>query len=308
MSMLTSRFAAISALACAAFVLSAAAATAAPGPVDVQLRVETPTETLFNGAQTTGARTGARGVNLAPSPPDPNTCTHAYDPVTWSYLKKDMPDATALTVAADFADAEGLDHIVKDFGFGHLLCGIGGLLGDNDKFWLVKINNKTATAGGDFITADSAVKSGDEVLWYFTTPQITHTLDLNLPARASVGEYVTGKVTKYSNTSDAATPARGASVEGGGSSGVADVGGNVRLKFAEPGAYLVSAAASGATRGSDVIEVVEGPVPASNPGLTPASKARRVCAKYRRGWRKYNKRYKRIYKRCYRNAKRRYAK
>jgi plastocyanin len=295
----TRRSAAIAALTCA--LVAPAAAQAAPGPVDVQLRVETPTETLFNGGQSTSARTGARGVNLTPSPPDPNSCTHAYDPITWGYVKQDIPDVTALTVAADFADAEGLDHIVKDFGWGHLLCGIGALLGDNSQFWLVKINNKTQTSGGGFITADTAVNPGDEVLWYFTNASITHTLDLDLPSQVFVGEYANGTVTKYSNNTDAATPARGASVSGGGASGVTDVNGKVRLKFGEPGAYLVSAAANGSTRGSDVIEVLPAPSPAAT------SKARRVCAKYRRGWRKYNKRYKRIYKRCLRSAKRRYG-
>lgn len=278
----------------------AGAALAAAGPVTVNLRVETPTETLFNGAVSTAARLGDRGVNLAPSPPDPNTCTHATDPVTWGNLKQDVASATTLTAAADFADADGLDHIVKDFGWGRMLCGLGAYLGNNDAYWLVKVGNKSQNAGG-YVTADSEVQNGDEVLWYFTNALITHTLDLNLPAQAIAGETVTGSVTKFSNYSDASTPARGAAVEGGGASGVADVNGRARLKFAEPGSYLVSAAAGGATRGSDVIEVLE------KPGPDAQSKARRVCAKYRRGWRKYNKRYKKIYKRCFRSATLRFA-
>ncbi len=301
----TRRLAAIAALTCALIAPMAVGAQAASGPVPVQLRVETPSETLFNGAQSTSARTGARGVNLTPSPPDPNSCTHAYDPNTWGYVKQDIPNATALTAAADFADAEGLDHIVKDFGWGHLLCGIGALLGDDDDFWLVKINNKTQTSSGGFITADTEVQPGDEVLWYFTNPSVTHTLDLKLPSQVFVGEYTSGSVTKYSNNTDAATPARGASVAGGGASGVTDVNGKVRLKFGEPGSYLVSAAVNGATRGSDVIEVLEPPTPDAQ--RTAKSKARRVCAKYRRGWRKYNKRYKRVYRRCMRSATRRFA-
>ncbi len=295
------RAGALTALACAAFAVSASSAPAATSPVPIQLRVETSGETLYNGPLTTSPRLGVNGINLAPTPIDPNSCTHAFDPVTFGYAKKDIPVVTPTTAAADFADAEGLDHIVKDFGWGNMVCGIGSFLGDNNQFWLVKIGNRSQTPGGGFITGDTELKPGDELLWYFTSPSITHTLDLDLPAQVFVGEVLTGSVFKYSNTNDSMTPARGASVAGGGAAGVADVNGRARLRFPEPGSYLVSAAANGATRGSDVIEVLE------KPGPTAQSKARRVCAKYRRGWRKYNKRYKRIYKRCFRSATLRFA-
>lgn len=290
--------------ALASLVVLAAGAQTAAADVTVNMRVETPTETVFNGAVTTGPRTGANGVFRTPYPPTPTDCFHDFNMSTFENERIDVATPSPITAAADYADnVEGVDHIAKDFGWGILLCGLGGYIGDNDDFWLVKINNKSNLPGGGFVTSTTPLSAGDELLWYFTNSSITHTLDVNLPAEGTTGVAVAGVVSKYSNFNDAKTAARGAKLEAGDGAATADINGKFRIKFDQPGQYLVSAESRGTTRGSDVITIADAPLAGQ---LTAEQKARRVCAKYRRGWRKYNKRYKSIYKRCKRSAVKRY--
>lgn len=264
------------------FALAAATASATA----INLRVETPDQTLYNGT----LNTGPRSVNISAGT---STCVSDYPPVS-----KAIGVANPITAAADFADAEGVGHIVKDFGWGLFLCNVGSYTGDDSNFWLVKINNRTKTAGGDYITGETELSAGDELLLYLTNSTETHSLGFNLPATAVAGETVKSTIYKFSNNTDAKLAAKSATVAGGGATAVSDLNGQFKLKFDEPGTYLMSATAKNATRGSDVITITE---PPAVDAVAAAQKyARHVCAKYRRGGRKYKAHYKRLYKRCFR--------
>ncbi|MBJ7348811.1 MAG: hypothetical protein JHC87_09610 [Thermoleophilaceae bacterium] len=264
------------------FALAAASASATA----INLRVETPDQTLYNGTLNTGPRSVSISENSS-------TCALGFPAAT-----KAIAIANPITAAADFADAEGVGHIVKDYGWGLFLCNVGSYTGDDNNFWLVKINNRTKTAGGDYITGETELSAGDELLLYLTNSSETHSLGFNLPATAVAGEFVKSTIYKYSNNTDAKLAAKNATVAGGNATAVSDLNGQFKLKFDEPGTYLVSATAKNATRGSDVITITE--PPPLDVVAAAQKQARHVCAKYRRGGRKYNTHYKRLYKRCFR--------
>lgn len=235
----------------------------------VHLRVETPTETLFNGSVNTGPRTVA-----AEDVPGSNA----------NFCDSDgAADANATSPSPNTAVADsGLSYGTSGlrYSFGTAMCRIGAYGTTATESWTVKINNKM---DGYSVSGDTTVVDGDKVLWYFGPWSISSSLDLVLPAKVGVGQQVTGRVDAYDNGTDLQSPAAGAQVTGGGASATAGADGLFSISFATPGRYLVSATKADAVRASAWVEVepaaVELPPIGAQPGVS-ANRFRACAARY----------------------------
>ena len=139
------------------------------------------------------------------------------------------------------------------FGFGLVICGIGGVEAGPGTFWYLKSNHEEATVGADQLK----LASGDEVLLYlaadnFPAPNPSE-LELVAPARAEAGAPFDVQVLQHACVTDpstfavtcSSTPAAGVTVSGGegaattGADGSAQVSASKSVKLA-------------ATRGTDI--------------------------------------------------------
>lgn len=233
----------LASLCALAFILAVAGSAAA---VKVDLRIEGAATTLANTTLETGPRSLARA--------DSN-CTADGGSVS-------SAAATPSTAAADWAQFAGSTALVQDAGWGVFLCGLGGETGDaTGGWWLVKINNKTQDPPGTYLTGSTTLNEGDDVLWYRDAAwPPAPTLDVVLPAKAGVGQAVTGRVDSFNSETDAYSPGAGAAISGGDASATTAADGGFSVSFSTVGKHLVTASKSGAIRGSAVVEVTADPV------------------------------------------------
>jgi len=239
---------AIAVLAC--FAATANAATNAT----VKVRIETPTETLFNGT----VQTGARAVDSLGG-----NCDGAAGTANVSR-------ATPISAAADAAQQASSTAFPFFAGYGGTyLCQVGAYVESYPHgSWSLKINNHAAPPPVGYVTGGDEIDNGDQVLWYFTDDYTLPTLDLNLPATATVGWPVEGTVYIYDTGTDAKSPAGDASVSGGGANANVRADGGVTLTFPQPGTFIVATTASKAFRGSTRVVVSAA---ASAPAVQPAA-------------------------------------
>jgi hypothetical protein len=115
-------------------------------------------------------------------------------------------------------------------------------------YWSFWLNNKEASVGA----CEAELESGDQVLFFpacygasCPTPEPTP-LEIEAPVTANLGENVPVTVKQY-NSKGEASPAIGASVEGGGATATTDSQGHAILKLTDTGTdtLRVSAATSG---------------------------------------------------------------
>jgi hypothetical protein len=201
----------------------AVAAPAVAKSIPVDLRVE-----AANGRALTAERyqTFSTRVKTARQPPSCNG----------SGATKQLPGTTALGTLVDGSLVNRrLDPLLvsDEFSFGLLVCGVGG---DNasgsTSFWLYKVNHIAPEIGGD----QFAVKPGDDVLWYFVDGSRNSGDELGLaaPARVQPGQQFDATVHAYDSAGVRRTVA-GATVAGGGASGVTDASGVAHLTLNRSG-------------------------------------------------------------------------
>lgn len=300
---------ALVALATALSLLGVAASSALA--VDVNVRIETPDETLYNGPISTGAR------NLISEDLSPGTVNYCdsdepIGPPDWAPVTIPSGGATANSAVHDVAENIGISYGTSGgrYGFGIAMCRIGSYGSiDNVQTWSVKINNKSQV-GGSYVNGDTPLSAGDDVLWYLGGPNVTRTTSLKLPGSAPAQGLVNGQLTIFKNGSDTAVgTVIGAKVAGGGATANVRTDGTFSIEFPEPGTYLVSATAPNAARSSALINVTAALTPAQKASLVKRRLAR-CRAKYRskRGASRVAKKSNlRKYRRCARVVKSKFA-
>jgi uncharacterized protein DUF4430 len=195
------------ALAWALFATSLAAvgaltATAEAQPVAAGLRVEASTTTLAPEV-TYLSDTARLQTDTRPA------CGGSGNPVTAA-----GPTALGLLAFAGRDNGRLRPLGVSDrFSFGLFVCGVGDFVGGNTSYWLYKVNHVSPEVGGE----QFALKSGDQVLWYFVDSTAGRNtgdeLELVAPVRARPDQSFEVKVNTVSS-SGKRTPAAGAEVAG----------------------------------------------------------------------------------------------
>lgn len=167
----------------------------------------------------------------------------------------DDPNALSLLATAARASRTVRPLSLSDqFGFGLLICGIGGVDAGPSEFWYLKSNHEESTFGADQLT----VERGDEILFYlapdnFPEPNPAE-LELVAPAAANPGDSVAVSVVQHACTTDQATfevscsstPAAGVTIAGGSANATTGADGTAQVKIDESTDELV------ATRGTDI--------------------------------------------------------
>ena len=220
----------------------AAVGAASAGATTVNLRVEAPNETLFNGS----VNTGARSVDdLSPNCAGTTISSNA------------VSKPTTVTAVADWIAGLGFAAPVYSTAYGAgFICQIGAYQKTETSYWLLKINNQDSPPPAGYVTASDQLFEGDSVLVYYSDGSLTGSLDLKIPAAAKPGDLVSGVVNSWSNFSgDVKSAAAGVTVSGGGATTTTANDGSFSLSIAQPGSYLVSATNAGAVRGSAWITI-----------------------------------------------------
>jgi hypothetical protein len=240
-----------------------ATASQRPASIRVHVRIEGPDRTLFNGVVATrpasfttqpvaGTACDSLSVrSFAPTAPSPVTALNDALAVAsvgfWS-------DPTAFTYGDQVVGTRGLAPGVKPFSYGPEVCRIGRYVNDDARGagWRLKINNVNAFPSGA-VSPTSQIGHGATVVWYWSEPDTKRTLDIKLPQRAIVGKRVNGHVDAWDNATNRRVDAKNVAV--GGPTGMikAATGGDFSLRLRSPGLHVISTAASGSARGSDVI-------------------------------------------------------
>jgi Domain of unknown function (DUF4430) len=207
----------------------AIAGSAVAKSVPVDLRVEG-----ANGRALTADRylTAGTKVTTTKQPPSCNG----------SGATKALPGATALGALVDGSLVDSrLDPLLvsDEFSFGLLVCGVGG---DNatgaSSFWLYKVNHVSPEVGAD----QFPVKPDDDVLWFFVdgAKNSGDELELSAPARVRPGDEFEVAVVAY-DFAGAKRPVLGATVAGGGATGVTDATGVAHLTLNRTGTRTLRA-------------------------------------------------------------------
>jgi hypothetical protein len=243
--------------------VAASDSAGAGGAIRVHVRVEAPDRTLFNGVVTTSAKgfttepvpgTACDGLTvrtLSPATPSPITALDAALTVAsrgfWS-------DPAAFSWGGQQVGTRGLPANVKPFSFGPELCRIGRWVSNpaTGAGWKLKVGNRGGGPAGP-ISPTAPIGHGASVLWYWSEPTTTRTLDLQLPSRTIARRAVVGRVRAWSNATD--QPVAAELVKVGGPRRMVRVraDGSFSLRIDSPGLYVIGASATGAARGSDVI-------------------------------------------------------
>lgn len=288
-------------------------ASTANADVNVNVRIETPTETVFNGPVSTGER-ALISEDLSPGTINFCDSNEPAGPPDWSTPTVPSGGPTANSAVHDAAALMGMTYGTSGSrylgSFGIAMCRIGshGSI-DNVQTWSVKINDQGHPNGG-FVTGDTVLSEGDDVLWYLGGPNITRTTNVKLPATVPAQGTVSGRVSVFKNSDDSkVSTVIGAKVEGGGASANVRTDGSFNLVFPEEGTFLVSATAPNAARSSTFVTV--------GPPLTQAQKASLVKSRLARCRAKYRskkrasaaakRRNLRQYRRCVKVVKSKYA-
>lgn len=190
-------------LACALAALAPAVAAAAP--TISSLRVEAGGKALSPGTSYVHDTARIRTSTVS-------ACGGSGKTVT-------VPGPTALGLVEYARRAEGRPlspfRVSDKFDFGLFVCGIGDFVGDDERFWLYKVNHVAPEVGGGQFTT----KRGDEVLWYFSdTRNNVNTGDelvLSAPARSRSGRTFTVRVLAF-DAQGQSQPAAGVRIRGGG--------------------------------------------------------------------------------------------
>jgi len=213
--------------------------------INVNLRVEGATKTLFSGSVSTAARS-------VPGSTDRPECRANTTPAAF---------ATPNTFTA-IADAVGDSNIASSgtyYGWGTLLCAVSGEFpADTLGGWLVRINQQDSTAPNGYVTAADPLTEGSSVVAFLSPAYgaFTSSLELRLPLTAKTGVPAGGFVDSFDTSTDAKSPGSGAAVYGGGASTTAGADGGFSITFPTAGTYLVHAAAPNAVRGSQWVTVI----------------------------------------------------
>jgi hypothetical protein len=221
-------------LTCVVFAILALASSTSAASVPVDLRVvETGGQTLADQTQFTDTVTFRT---------DPGADCFGPPGGSGNNVTIQGPTAMGAIIDASLADPDLRPVSITDqFSFGLGLCGIGGYVADDDKFWYLKHNHAGAQVGGDQL----AVKPGDDVLWYlspgFPPP---NELELVGPRLAKPGDAVPVTVFSYDDASSR-TPAAGAVVTG--AEQPTDANGATTVIAGAEGTYPLRA-----TRGADI--------------------------------------------------------
>jgi hypothetical protein len=259
-------------------VLALALATTAQASTNanVHLRVEAPTETLYNGSVNTGPRTVAGGVDTPAC--RANGQGHAY------------PSANPLTAIQDAFGVGGYKTSGTYYSFGTLLCSVGGVSGTFNDYWFFKINNNAHPQPAGYASGETELNDGDDVVAYFdlAAEANTHTLDLKIPPTASPGQTVTGTVNAYDNSTDEKTTPAGVAVIGDSVSATTNSNGQFTFAIPKSGKFLLGATLAHAIRASAWISIDP-----ATPAAKPAN--RFVACKH-----KYKSKRSAKYKRCLR--------
>lgn len=206
-------------------------ALAAAKTTTAKLRVLTPTTVLDPG--TTYIVDDSVTVPTRPDadclgPPGGSGAEYSYDEPTALSLLATAGRTTKSVSPLSLSD---------QFGFGIVVCGIGGAEAGPSEFWYLKSNHSEASVGADQLK----VGNGDEVLFYlaadnFPAPNPAE-LELSAPARAKPGEPVPVSVVQHACVTDqttfevtcGSTPAAGVTVGGGGAIATTGADGKAEL-------------------------------------------------------------------------------
>jgi hypothetical protein len=239
---------AAAALAAAAFACIAPAAALAD-TTTAELRVLTPDRVLDPGTTYY-----VDDEVTVPTRPDAD----CLGPPGGSGAEFSFPDPVALSLLATAGRTTRSVRplsLSDQFGFGLVVCGIGGVEAvEGQSFWYLKSNHAEASVGADQLK----IADGDQVLFYlapdnFPNPNPAE-LELTAPARATPGEPFTAQVLQHSCATDPNTfevtcstqPAAGATITGGAAAATTGPDGTAQLAAAGKKATLV------ATRGADI--------------------------------------------------------
>lgn len=231
-------------LALAAVMTVAGLGAANASAINVQLRVEGATKTLFSGSVSTAARS-------VPGSTDRPECRANTTPATF---------ASPNTFTA-IADAVGESNIASSgtyYGWGTMLCAVSGEFpADTLGGWFVRINQQDSTAPNGYVTAADPITEGSSVVAFLSPAYgaFTSSLELRLPTSAKPGVPVSGFVDSFDTGTDAKSSGSGASVSGGGASATAGADGGFSITFPAEGKFLVNASAANAVRGSQWVTV-----------------------------------------------------
>ncbi|MFY9488174.1 MAG: hypothetical protein WAP35_05705 [Solirubrobacterales bacterium] len=239
----------------------------------VNLRIEAPDKTLFNGPVSAGPGTVAGGV-------DTPECRANAQGVNYS-------KATVLTAIQTALGAGGYRTSGTHYSFGTLICSLGGHAVTPVDYWFVKNNNSGHPQPAGYVSGDTELENGDDVLVYFqiAAANITKTLDIKLPANAQPGQTVTGSVAAYDNDTDAKSPAAGATVAADGAVATTDAQGEFKIALPKPGKQLVTAEAAHAIRASTNITID----PATPAPIVKINRFVRCARTYKKSSRKHRR-------------------
>lgn len=169
-------------------------------PVIVNVRIEGPKRTFFDG------NVAARPEVLTKDSSGPHACNGENNGANKT------PGATVTTALdaaarkAHFSWAATWYSSPPDF----LVTAIGPFAGGSSTFWSAVLNYKTLPVGG----CQVEVHTGDQVLWYFASTQ-KYDLELIGPKHVGSGHALKLKVLAYSTSAPyASRPAASASVDG----------------------------------------------------------------------------------------------
>jgi hypothetical protein len=227
------------ALPAALVLLSVAAAPAALAlPVTVNLRVEGPTKTVFDGPVTTD------GHDVTTKTAGTNKCdgTNAG--------AEPEPGPTATAALDDAAKLAGftIDGPYGTYGPDYFLERVADeQIDPNSQYWSLWINHSFSDKGG----CQKRVLAGQDVLWAGIPFSVSIPLKLSGPASALTGQPVQVQVTDGSN----GNPQDGATV--GGATTGSD--GRATLTFPEEGIYRLKAEKADTIRSNTVVLCVDPP-------------------------------------------------
>ncbi len=255
--------------ALAAIVLIAAFAPSA-WAANVNLRIEGSSLTHFNGDVTTEARSVPGGA-------DRPECRSNETPANFK-------SPNTLTAVADALGDANMSSSGTYFDWGTIVCSVNGEFSpDNLGGWYVRINQQDSTAPNGYVLATDPLSNGDRVVLFYAPSfgVFTASLEVKLPAEVKPNEPVTGYVDSYSTSTDAKSPAAGASISGGGATASSGADGSFQITFPTAGKYLVRAEKASAIRGSQWVTVAESanPNPVKPTTQKEINKQRRIAAR-----------------------------
>jgi hypothetical protein len=247
------------ALPTALVLLSLVAVPAATAlPVTVNLRVEGPNRTVFDGPVTTDGH----DVTTA------KAGTHTCDGTNGSAYPEPGPTATAALDDAARLASFTLDGDYGNFGYDDFFIDrvADQQIDPNNEYWSLWIDQQFAQAGG----CQTRVTAGQDVLWAGIPFSVSVPLKLTGPDTATTGQPVQVQVTDGSNGS----PQDGATVAGA----TTGPDGRAALTFPDKGIYRLKAEKPDTIRSNTVVLCVD------PPGAAPCTSTDRTAPSVESGF------------------------